>query len=102
MKKRLYLLFGILAVLAFTGIVFAVVNFFDSQSPSDINVFNLFGTGQSVPLNISYNISDTNLVFSTIRLYYKVNSSINDNVFFRNGSYFESGWKTKNYYSPVY
>ena len=65
------------------GVVFAESNLtFISQSPGDINTFNIFGTR----LNISYNLSGQDINFSTVELYYKTNSSTSDCLFYLNGS----------------
>ncbi|MCK9595875.1 hypothetical protein M0R19_01680 [Candidatus Pacearchaeota archaeon] len=93
MKKRNFLLFLVITLLLL-GFTFAVVNFWDSQSPADIGSLSIFGKS----LNISYNISDTNLVFSTINIYYKTNSTSEDITFFQNGSAI-SGFHKRNYSS---
>ncbi|MFA5070923.1 MAG: hypothetical protein WC511_00965 [Candidatus Pacearchaeota archaeon] len=101
MEKRKFLLSGII-ILFLLGFVFAVVNLFVSQSPADISAFNLFSTSVSVDgrLNITYNISDASLNLSTIKLYYKTNSSSSDtNFFFVNGSLYREGFTEQDYSS---
>jgi hypothetical protein len=109
MKKRNIWLLGIILVIFFIGLVLAIVsNRFNSQVPADINIFNLFGVSPTgdTRLNISYNISDANLVTSSIKLYHKVNSSTSDaDFFFVNGTSVFSGFGERNYssnYSDVF
>jgi hypothetical protein len=102
MKKRI-LLFGIIILFSISFIV-AVVNLFVSQSPADISAFNLFSVSVSVDsrLNITYNISDPALNLSTIKLYYKTNSTSSDtNFFFANGSLYREGFTEQDYSSNV-
>jgi len=83
MEKRgnLYLLV-IFVVFLFPLIQAAISIEFLSQSPGDINNSNLF----SNPLRINYNITGDNIDISTIRIYYKANSSLSNIHFFLNGS----------------
>lgn len=70
---------------------------FNYQIPSDITTFNLFGNS----LNISYNITDvdtTSVNLSTVNLFYKTNSSYNDNIYYTNGSA-TSGYQNITYLS---
>lgn len=69
---------------------------FSSQLPADISAFNIFFTS----LNITYNISDANLNLSTIVIYHKTNSTLNDYFYFENGSVV-SGYLIKNYTSNI-
>jgi len=72
---------------------------FKSQEPSDINSFNVFG---QEGLNITYNISDLGIGVdtSTIKLYFKTNSSVSDTFFYLNGTkfdgYLDSGYNLTN------
>lgn len=88
-KSALFLLSIILLI----GLVVAVPSvLFEMQIPVDIDSFNLFGFN----LNITYNISDANLNVSTIFLYYKINSSINELNYYINGTI------TSGYQSIIY
>ncbi|MFC1733143.1 Ig-like domain-containing protein, partial [candidate division KSB1 bacterium] len=56
---------------------------FISQDPSDIDTFDIFDRY----LNITYNITDDYLLnYSSIRLYYKTNTSTSDCMIYYNGS----------------
>lgn len=57
---------------------------FYSQSPADLNLTNFL----TVPLNITYNVSDvdSNINNSTILLYYKLNSSVSNVMYYLNGT----------------
>ncbi|MBT4258265.1 hypothetical protein HOD88_03740 [archaeon] len=60
---------------------------FNFQDPADINTFNIF----PIKLNISYNVSDeTALNLSSVKLFYKTNSSSQDSYVSVNGTLLDS------------
>jgi hypothetical protein len=67
---------------------------FVSQSPSDLNITNILGD----TLNITYEVTKGaySLINSTMKLYYKVNSTSSDVQYIVNGTGF-SGWRNKSY-----
>lgn len=67
---------------------------FVSQSPADITSFNVLGA----KLNITYNITDSGIGLneSSIRLYYKTNTSTSNTMFYLNGTAYEG------YYAEEY
>lgn len=65
---------------------------FVSQIPSDINITNVINS----PVKITYNITGNNLNTSTIRLFYKANSTADNTMFWLNGTAF-SGYFDDSY-----
>jgi hypothetical protein len=55
-----------------------------SQVPSDINITNVIGT----PLKISYNINGSDLISSSIQLWYKSNNTNSNIMYYLNGTGF--------------
>lgn len=59
-------------------------NIFNTQTPADLNVSNFLGVNG---VNITYNITDeTALNLTTIRLFYKANSSSSNTMYYQNGT----------------
>lgn len=58
---------------------------FNTQTPADLNLTNFLGAGG---VNITYNISDfySYLNISTIKLFYKANSTTSNVMFYQNGT----------------
>jgi len=58
---------------------------FLSQTPTDLNMTNV----ENNPMKISYRITSVNLNDSTVKLYYKTNSTADNRMFFLNGTALE-------------
>ena len=67
---------------------------FNSQYPSDLDSANIF----SRLMNITYNISDSNINLSTVKIYYKTNSTSSNVDYYVNGTAY-SGFFSKSYSS---
>lgn len=66
---------------------------FVNQTPVDLNSFNILGVNE--PLNITYDITDTDGVnASTVLLFRKLNSTEEDGLIITNGTVTNRGWET--------
>jgi len=90
-KRGIELLLVFLFCISFA---FATVDFV-AQSPLDLSSTN---TLSGVGLNITYNISISNINLSTVSLYYKNNKSLVDVGYYLNGTSYSS-WRSLNYIS---
>ena len=74
----------LLVILAIMGLAFAATPAitFISQTPADLNITNAINN----PLKLNYTVTGADLNVSSIRLYYKANSTTDNTQFFLNGT----------------